>query len=269
MNVANVLEPIINKQIAQPGDYLGEDGLLYCGKCRTPKQTHGEGVFAGRLLPVLCSCMIAEREADELADRRRRIEQTRVRCLPAEDMRRHRFEGADASKHISVCRRYADKWEEVRAKNYGLLLFGNTGTGKSYAAHCIANALIDREVSVCCISAADLVESLADRERREDMLRRIRTVPLMIVDDLGAQRPTSFANEQICRAVDERAEAGKPLIVTTNYTLDEMRRCQDHELQRIFDRLNALCVPVAVVGESRRAALGAEKLREAKALLGA
>ena len=91
----------------------------------------------------------------------------------------------------------------------------------------------------------------------------------LIVDDLGAERPTSFSSEQICRAVDERAEAGKPLIVTTNYTLDEMRRCQDHEKQRIFDRLNALCVPVAVVGESRRVALGAEKLRAAKALLGA
>lgn len=38
--------------------------------------------------------------------------------------------------------------------------------------------------------------------------------------------------------------------------------------QRIFDRLGALCVPVAVTGESRRRAIGEQKLREAKEILG-
>ena len=51
MNVLEILTPLIERPVFEPGDYVGEDGLCYCGRCHTPKQTRGSGVLEGRLLP--------------------------------------------------------------------------------------------------------------------------------------------------------------------------------------------------------------------------
>ena len=59
----------------EPGDYTGEDGLLYCGKCRTPKQFRMEAPpLEGRLLPHPCRCEQErlDREAAEQEARRHR-----------------------------------------------------------------------------------------------------------------------------------------------------------------------------------------------------
>ncbi len=266
MNANAIIDSLI-KPNDRPGDYIGESGLLYCGICHKPKQTYGEGFNAGRKLPIPCKCIIAEREKAEEDEKRRRIEDLRKRGLPVEAMHLHRFDVADEAKHLIIAKRYVSKWDKCSSKNIGLLFWGNTGTGKSFAAHCIANALIDREIFVCLYSASELIQCMGDRDARTETVSRLRTAPLVIVDDIGAERATEFSREQLCAAIDIRAETGKPLIVTTNYTLDEMKLSQDSAQQRIFDRLLSLCVPVAVIGESRRAKIGDLKLHEAKELL--
>ena len=100
----------------------------------------------------------------------------------------------------------------------------------------------------------------------EKLLSRIAHVPLMILDDLGAERDTAFAREQLCSAIDLRADSALPLICTTNFKLEEMRDTADPVLQRVFDRLNT-CVPVPVIGESRRTKIRTEKLKIARELL--
>ena len=143
----------------------------------------------------------------------------------------------------------------------GLLFWGNTGTGKSFAAHCIANALLDQKIPVKLFPAEELAELLKDYSKRADTMKSIREVPLMIIDDFGVEDEKSGSHSKICAAIDARIESGKPLIVTTNYTIGEMKDNQDRGLQRIFDRLLSVCVPVAVVGESRRRGIGEENKR--------
>ncbi len=268
MNIDPVIEQI-NSQNSAPGDYTGPDGLLYCGKCHTPKQTRVTGLFEGRLLTIMCSCK--ERDVNEEADKakRNRIEELREHCLPVEAMRQHTFQNATDEKHILVAKRYVEKWDKIRAENIGLVLWGNTGTGKSYTAQCIANALIDQEIPVFYISAVDLVSSLMGKEQgREQLLKRVRDVPLFVLDDVGSERDTAFSREQLCSIIDTRSEAGKPLIVTTNYTISEMKDSRnDQAMQRLFNRITACCVPVAVTGTSKRDSIGADKLRKARELL--
>ena len=182
-------------------------------------------------------------------------------------MRKHTFEAASEDKHVQLARRYVEEWTEMRKRNVGLLLWGNTGTGKSFTAHCIANALIEQGVPVRVYSVVDLMMSLMNWQKRDDILQKIRTVPLLILDDVGAERDTPFSHEQLCAIIDERGESGLPLIITTNYSVSDMEKCGDPEMQRIFDRLCAMCVKIAVTGESRRREIGAQKLRDARALL--
>lgn len=247
-----VIESLATKSNEAPGDYTGPDGLLYCGRCHTPKQVKGFGMFAGKVLPIVCKC--AEEEQREAAKVKKQdlIEALRARCLPAASMHERTFKYAGKGKHILIAKRYVEKWYDVNKQNIGLLLWGNSGSGKTFTAQCIANALIDRGIYVGYTTGADLVDALSSKERRNETMNLLRSVPLLIIDDLGAERDTNFAREQICVAIDARSDSGKPLVVTTNYTLEEMTCCSDTSMQRVFDRLFAACVPVAVVGDSKR-----------------
>ena len=266
MNMSNVIDRI-NRPKATPGDYTGEDGLLYCGKCHMPKQTHGEGIAEGKLLHITCGCRKEELAEEERKALQRRVDKLRCQCLPERAMHASTFAVAADAKHIQIARRYVAKWDECRAKNIGLLLWGNTGTGKSFTAQCIANSLLDQQIPVKYYTAVQLVARLMEKEGRESFLEALRTTPLLIVDDVGAERDTPFSREQLCAVIDERSEARKPLIVTTSYNLNEMRKCEDRALQRIFDRITMLCTPVAVMGESRRKEIAMERNALARELL--
>ena len=256
----------VSKPNKAPGDYTGDDGLLYCGKCRTPKQMRLDGVE--KPVSILCDCAEDQRRMEEAQARQRRVDDLRARCLPREAMRRHTFEVADVGRHIDIARRFVEKWPELRRNGTGLIFWGPVGTGKSFTAHCIANALVEQEIPVRCTSAAEIVAALTERNTpRAEYLDRLCGVPLLIIDDLGAERETDYAREQLCAAIDARVESGRPFVVTTNYSLEEMRLPGDPALARIFDRVLSRCVPVAVVGKSRRADEAAARLAAASALL--
>ena len=97
---------------------------------------------------------------------------------------------------------------------------------------------------------------------------RLCRYPLLIIDDFGMERGTEYALEQIYNIVDSRYRSRKPLIVTTNLTLDEIRHPQDTVHARIYDRLLEMCVPVSCIGASFRKESAQEKLEQLKLLIG-
>ena len=72
---------------------------------------------------------------------------------------------------------------------------------------------------------------------RNEVVDKLCRYPLLIIDDFGMERGTEYALEQIYNIVDSRYRSRKPLIVTTNLTLDEIRHPQDTTHARIYDRL--------------------------------
>lgn len=268
MEFSNVFDQIIEKaRDERPGDYKGEDGLTYCGICHRPKQTKGVGMLSDRLLPIACDCRQKEAAADAEKERQRRVTELRKYCLPREQMQSCRFSSAEDAKHIQIAQKYVDGWEKCFHDGAGLVFWGNTGTGKSFTALCIANALIEREIPVRYFSSADVVSDLTDKNIRDSIFKTIADVPLLILDDVGAERQTEFSREQICRVVDARIESGKPLICTTNYSLKDLQNAGELSLARIFDRIQQACIPVKVVGESRRKTVASKRLAAFKELL--
>ena len=118
-------------------DYI-KDGLLYCGKCHTPKQKRF--VVGGKtIMPrMLCSCETEKRDQEEAEAKRQKqlqyIEDLRKTGIQDSKLLSCSFDCDDnpQSKHSQAFRRYCDKWEEMRAKNIGLIFFGGVGTGKSF-----------------------------------------------------------------------------------------------------------------------------------------
>ncbi|NLA53195.1 MAG: AAA family ATPase, partial [Clostridiales bacterium] len=69
-------------------------------------------------------------------------------------------------------------------------------------------------------------------------------------------------------AINARYKSGKPLIITTNLTFQQLQEEQNLALRRIYDRVIEKCIPLLVKGESRRGEIAGEKRREAMKVLG-
>ena len=141
----------------QQEDYFGADGLLYCGKCHTPKQAFFEGHRRvpgfGDRHPLECQCRRAEREKQEAIISEQKhlglVHRLKADGFSDTEMRNWTFANDNGrNQQMKHAHRYVDKWATVRTENIGLLLWGGVGTGKSFMAGCIANALMEQEVSV-------------------------------------------------------------------------------------------------------------------------
>ena len=160
------------------------------------------------------------------------------------------------------------KWAEVRTKNIGLLLWGGVGTGKSFFAGCIANALMEQEISVRMTNFASILNDLSNSfSGRNDMVDRLCSYPLLIIDDFGIERGTEYALEQVYNIIDARYRSKKPLIVTTNLTLTDLKNPQDVAHARIYDRLRSMCSPICFAGENLRQQAAAQKTANMRALM--
>ena len=182
-----------------------------------------------------------------------------------------RFESAAVTTpQLEKARGYAQNWDEFKKAGIGLLLFGNVGTGKSYAAGCIANALIDRLESVLFVGMSDVVNRMQGNfgSDRDHYMKSLMRPDLLILDDLGAERNTSFGKERVFDVVDKRLLTGKPMIVTTNIPLSVMKQAVDLDDRRIYDRILEVCVPIMFDGDSFRKSTAADNLKTAARLLG-
>lgn len=169
---------------------------------------------------------------------------------------------------LEWARRYVDHWAEMRKENMGLLFWGPAGTGKTFAAACIANALVDREVGVRMITLGEALLNLfgMSGDERIGYLEGLTTCGLLILDDFGVERRTTYAREQVYEIINRRYLSGRPMIVTTNLTLEELKH-GDRDDERIHDRVLERCVPVCFSGPSIRRENAARRLKRAKALL--
>ena len=180
-------------------DYIGEDGLLYCGKCHTPKEAYfpeGKELFGRDRHPAECDCQRAAREQRQAAEEHRRhveaVENLKQRAFADSAMQQWTFENDNGrNPQTGIARRYAEHWEEMQAENIGCLFWGNVGNGKSYLAGCIANALMVA-IAVLCSWVGALCWNVASQ--------RLPTVilgPLIVFETLAGLLYTFLIRQQM------------------------------------------------------------------------
>ena len=261
-----------NRVAPSDGDYYGEDGLLRCGVCQKPKEYRMRG--GGHIVRVVCACQLRERDRRD-AEARIALETKNVADLAAYSLiddrfRRSTFENwvsatPDDERALRICRSYADHFDEMYATNTGLILYGRPGTGKTFAAACVANELMARRVPVLVTSIIRMTTG-AFGDGLNELLGRMNSARLLVLDDFGAERNTDFKAEQIFSVIDARYAANKPMIITTNLT--DFKGETDVRRQRVYDRIFEVCKPVKLDGESRRRTEGKNRRAAARALLG-
>ena len=255
------------------GEYLGEDGLLYCEKCRTPIQCRKEFFGKLRTLPCVCKCRQEEmeRQKEEAAALERMMYIQRLKSTGIQE--RHlldwRFDVAEDNDTIRWAKNYVANWKKVREENLGLLLWGDVGTGKSFAAACIANALLEQATPVLMTNFSKILNQMGTMytEERYQYIASFSHYPLLIIDDLGIERSTEYAKEQVYAVIDERYKANLPLIITTNLTISEIRNPENVADARIYSRVLEMCTPIQVGGADRRQSASREKQAVVKSVL--
>ena len=259
MNLSEVMADIerraAERNAEREGDYY-KDGLLMCGRCRTPKQTRINLMGIEKTVFCICRCGQEEerREAERIKAEDEALQKKRLREDLGE-MANCTFDRDDGKNDYltGIAKRYVEHFTEVLEDGKGLLLFGNCGTGKTYIAACICNALIDRGYTCAMTSFVRVTNDLFGMSSgRNDYIDRLMSNDLLVIDDLAAERETDYMNEIVTSVIDARCKTKKPLIVTTNLTAEQLKRTGDIRKQRIYSRLFEMCIPIEVKGEDRR-----------------
>ena len=269
-NTLAAIEAAAKENAASNDDYVGDDGLLYCARCHTRRQMPLNVPVPGigfRIVPVMCKCDTERREAEEemrrayeAQERVKRLRHMGITDAAYLEMTLAADDGLD-KKMGDVVRKYIDNRREVVRDNIGLLLHGDTDGGKTFWAAAIANAMIDNGMSALITTIPDLVQAMHANfeENKQHVLNQIRNVQFLILDDIGFERRTPYASEKMFEIINARVLAKKPLIVTTNLTLDEFKNPHDMDYKRVFSRIVEMTTPVHVAGMERRQKIAREK----------
>lgn len=273
-----VLASIADSAGSLPDDYIGSDGLLYCGQCNTRKER--EIIWLDgkpKKVPVMCKCRAEEerlkKEQMQKEEEMRSIQRAKISSMMDDTFRTACFANYQIrngnERHLKVAKKYCIEFSKMYERNQGLLFWGTVGTGKSYTAACIANYLLEANTSVVMTSFVRILQEMQgfDREREEIFTNKLNSVKLLIIDDLGAERSTDYALEKVYGIIDNRYRAKKPLILTTNLTLRQMQEATDIRYARIYDRIFEMCYPMEFSGVSWRKREAAQRYEETRKIL--
>jgi DNA replication protein DnaC len=180
------------------------------------------------------------------------------------------------SEAVRATKRYIEKLDDNLVKGRGIWFLGDVGTGKTTLAMLISKQALERGHSVAIYSMPKLLAKIRSTYRTEgegdaysEFFDLLTSVDLLHLDDLGAERQTEWVIEQLYSIVNERYEAERAIIFTTNSHQVEVdqeeiakreKRGDRPQLvvekqigRRTFSRLTEMCGdPVILMGEDHR-----------------
>ena len=256
--------------------YYEKGGHIYCKACNER--------IDGKVIPMLdkpmiirTACKCDRDRAEQEKQREKLLKQDRLRqnCFISQNQIAYTFENADKDTDkdiIKKAKNYVKHFEKMRKDNVGLLLYGNVGSGKTYIACSIANAIIT-EYSYT-VKMRNFAQILNDLQKggfnldRNEYIEQITSPTLLILDDFGIERNTEYALEQIYNVINARYLKARPTIITTNLNFKDIEKeREDIMLGRIYSRIIEMCLPLRVTGLDRRKIQSKEKLKKAQNLI--
>ena len=249
-----------------------KDGHTYCKTCHERKDGEVKNLMDMKFIfKNNCKCDRERLEKQKQREKEQEIERLKRSCFISMSQWAYTFDNYKGEKDKSyiIAKNYVKEYEQMKKENIGLLFCGTVGSGKTYLACCIANALIEEYmIRVKIRNFAQIINDLQksgfDLDKNE-YIESLTNVSVLILDDLGIERDTSYAKEQVYNIVNSRYLKQKPTIFTTNLPYEKIQNSDDGvEYERIYSRIIEMCIPVNVMGEDFRKRLQKEKLKQNK-----
>ena len=156
---------------------------------------------------------------------------------------------------------YAAAWNYAQALRGWLIVLGGYGVGKTHLAAAIANTALEAQRGVLLAVVPGLLDYLrATFAPTSDVtydarFEQVRTVPLLILDDLGTKATTSWAREKLYQLINHRSQERLPTVITSNRALDEL---EPRLASRLADR--RLSQVIVIQAQDYRCSSGRDKL---------
>lgn len=168
---------------------------------------------------------------------------------------------------VTAGNKRAYQWAKyVVQKGGGLLIYGACGVGKTMLAAITAQAIMETGKSVIFGDVPTILDELKstfsarqppegnERPTLDELMREFEKVDMLVLDDVGTQYSTEWAMERLYMLINNRYNAGKPIIATSNYNAEQMKAQLKGSVTggRIVSRLTEMCKPVEIIGVDRR-----------------
>lgn len=252
--------------------YIGADGIKYCSKCHTKRETDDILPFLNRRMPIPCKCMQEaeqkEREHKEYLAKMEKLEGLRSASLLGARYKDTTFEttdttvGGDFVKAYNRCRKYCEISTEALKNGYGIYIYGNSGTGKTHLTACICNELLNQYRQCLFTNFFEISKKIRATYGRnnadaETVIKRICEVDFLFIDDLGTEAlqrngEDTWLQDQVFDIINKRYNNNKPTIFSSNHSLGELisdRGMMQKTVERIMEMSTAI---IKVEGASYR-----------------
>lgn len=248
--------------------YIGDDGLRRCKVCgkkletilhfNSPALKHMDG------MKVNCICLCDKEKIEKAHKEMQTLEKQsesplrRAECFKSKEMQEMTL-AKDDNKNPTVSKAiktYINGYSMnvLRGKAKGLFIYGTYGTGKSFFAACIANAMIDKGYSVRMGTGADFEAEIFGAQDKAAAYQKFLDYDLLILDDFASERKSDYMYEVLYNIVNDRYNARKTMIFTSNMTTEETVNPKEPRIQRIMSRIWEMTTPVELTGQDRRKA---------------
>jgi len=149
----------------------------------------------------------------------------------------------------------------------GLFLYGSMGSGKTYAISAIANELAKRGVGCATVYFPELIAQIKasfsnPNETGNDVVEKLKTIPVLMLDDIGSESVTSWMRDEILgRILNHRMAHELPTFFTSNFNFEQLQSHYEQtnrneyepiKAARIVERIKTLSVPVELTGKNYR-----------------
>lgn len=135
-------------------------------------------------------------------------------------------EGLETS--LKTIKKYLLNYPELRKNGTGLFMFGGVGSGKTLLMSLLGQILIKKGKRVVFYDTTDLFTTIKQSFNKEsslneeEILKEILSADVFILDDLGAEKPTEWVLDKLFYIVNQRVTAQKPILITANYSQEEL-----------------------------------------------
>lgn len=268
-----------DKAIFNEGDYHSKYfyddpdlKVIICGVCGKPKECYpyipteeyeGQPPKNKRIYPFgvpvkvacLCDCDVSKREKANRELLRDKVSVQRKydcwgyvtedgkerRNLTLENITFSNRGTKDNNKHIKACKKYISTISDRLDDGKGLLLCGKSGAGKTYAAICFANAVMDRMFK-CYFKEQWQITKLSQFDDDDKLeIKKLETSTFLVIDDFNPDKLNDYGREIIFNLFDARIKRGLPTIFTSNATENSIKNPINPSDKRIMDRIIENC----------------------------
>ena len=170
-------------------------------------------------------------------------------------LRKHGSFPKENAEAYAVVKEYSNNLKGNLDTGKGLILRGPAGTGKTSIAVSLLKEVIALGKSCMMISMPNLLDTMLSLSKGDNVAfmnyeQKLRSIPLLLLDDFGAEYSKSeWVSAKVESIIIDRYNRMKPIVLTTNYSETWTK---DHYSQRIYDRLRGEYAEAIFFGESHR-----------------